>query len=47
MIVVSCRDLQSLGLKLKLELSGLGLRLMFTCSKCSTSAFHDSLLLAH
>lgn len=46
-IVVSCCHLQSLGLELKLELSGLGLRLMLTGAKCSTSAFHYSLLLAH
>lgn len=45
-VVVSRRHLQSLGLKLELELSGLRLRLMFACSKCSTSAFHYCLLLA-
>lgn len=41
--------LQSLGLELKLELGGLGLRLtlMFTRAKCPTSTFHYSLLLAN
>lgn len=49
MVVVSCCHLQSLGLQLKLELSGLGLRLclMFTGANSPTSTFHYSLLLAN
>lgn len=49
MVVVSRRHLQSLGLELKLELGGLGLRLslVFTGAKCPTGTFHYSLLLAN
>lgn len=49
MVVVSSSHLQGLGLELKLELGGLGLRLslMFTRSKSPTSTFHYSLLLAN
>lgn len=46
---MSRRHLQSLGLELKLELGGLGLRLslVFTGAKCPTGTFHYSLLLAN
>lgn len=47
-VVVSRCHLQSLGLELKLELGGLGLRLrlVFTGAQSATGAFHHSLLLA-
>lgn len=49
MVVVSRCYLQSLGLQLKLELGGLGLRLrlVFTRAKSPTSTFHYSLLLVN
>lgn len=48
-VVVSRCYLQSLGLQLKLELGGLGLRLrlVFTRAKSPTSIIHYSLLLAN